>query len=83
MKIGMIGCGKLGLMVALTIESKGHEVVGYDIDPRIGEYLQKRKIPFEYKKQDEIESVYWILGHLEDSFVDINKYIDSLYLQYR
>jgi UDPglucose 6-dehydrogenase len=47
MKIGMIGCGKLGLMVSLTIESKGHEVVGYDIDPRIGEYLQKRKIPFK------------------------------------
>ncbi|MBU0846733.1 nucleotide sugar dehydrogenase [Patescibacteria group bacterium] len=54
MKIGIVGCGKLGLMVALTIESKGHEVVGYDIDPRIGDYLQKRSIPFKEEHADEL-----------------------------
>lgn len=57
MKIGMIGCGKLGLMVALTIESKGHEVVGCDIDPRIGEYLQKRKIPFKEVHAEELLAI--------------------------
>ena len=35
----MVGCGKLGLMVALAIESKGHEVRGYDIDTRVAGYL--------------------------------------------
>ena len=32
MKIGFIGLGKLGLPVALAVESKGHEVYGYDIN---------------------------------------------------
>ena len=31
MKIGFVGLGKLGLPVALAVESKGHDVVGYDI----------------------------------------------------
>ena len=32
MKIGFIGLGKLGLPVALAIESKGHQVIGTDIN---------------------------------------------------
>lgn len=54
MKIGMVGCGKLGLMVALTIESKGHDVLGYDVNPKIEEYLQKRKIPFREEYASEL-----------------------------
>lgn len=45
-KVGFVGCGKLGLMVALTIESKGHEVKGYDVNPAVAEYLKTRAIPF-------------------------------------
>ncbi|MBE1300503.1 MAG: nucleotide sugar dehydrogenase [Alteromonadaceae bacterium] len=33
MNIGIIGLGKLGLPLALAIESKGHIVRGYDTDP--------------------------------------------------
>jgi len=33
MKIGVIGLGKLGLPVAVAIDNKGHEVLGYDINP--------------------------------------------------
>lgn len=33
MKIGFIGLGKLGLPTAVGIASKGHDVVGYDVDP--------------------------------------------------
>lgn len=47
MRIGFVGCGKLGLMVALSIESKGHEVKGYDVNPQVAEYLKKREIPFQ------------------------------------
>jgi len=32
MKIGFLGLGKLGLSCALAIESKGHDVVGYDVN---------------------------------------------------
>lgn len=46
MKIGMIGMGKLGLPVALAIESKGHEVWGADINPAVATYLKERKIPY-------------------------------------
>ncbi|MBI2476209.1 MAG: nucleotide sugar dehydrogenase [Candidatus Taylorbacteria bacterium] len=45
--IGFIGLGKLGLPVALAIESKGYKVMGYDISPKIAEYLRKRKIPYQ------------------------------------
>lgn len=33
MKIGMIGLGKLGLPVAVTMAMKGHDVLGFDIVP--------------------------------------------------
>ena len=35
MKIGFLGLGKLGLPVALAVESKGHQVMGTDIDDSI------------------------------------------------
>lgn len=49
MKIGMIGCGKLGLPVALTIESRGHEVMGYDVNHAVATYVAQRKIPYVEK----------------------------------
>jgi UDPglucose 6-dehydrogenase len=48
-KIGILGLGKLGLPVALAIESKGHEVAGYDINPKIADYLKERQIPYKEK----------------------------------
>jgi len=33
MKIGVIGLGRLGLPVAVAIDNKGHNVLGYDINP--------------------------------------------------
>jgi UDPglucose 6-dehydrogenase len=46
MKVGMIGCGKLGLPVILAIENKGHQVMGSDVDPRVKEYVRSRTIPY-------------------------------------
>ena len=34
MKVGFVGLGKLGLTVALAVESKGHKVYGFDIKKR-------------------------------------------------
>lgn len=47
MNIGMVGMGKLGLPVALAIESKGHEVTGYDINPAVASYLESHTIPYQ------------------------------------
>lgn len=42
----MCGMGKLGLPVALAIESRGFEVIGYDVRPEPYQYIAERKIPF-------------------------------------
>jgi UDPglucose 6-dehydrogenase len=35
MKIGFLGLGKLGLPCAVATDAKGHQVVGYDVNPNI------------------------------------------------
>lgn len=47
LNVGFIGLGKLGLPVALAIESKGHNVSGFDINPQVREYIQNKKIPYQ------------------------------------
>ena len=47
MNVGFIGLGKLGLPCALAIESMGHTVYGYDIDPAVKEILERRKLPYK------------------------------------
>jgi UDPglucose 6-dehydrogenase len=46
-KIGFIGLGKLGLPVALAIESRGHQVAGYDINPEVANYVENKYYPFQ------------------------------------
>lgn len=43
MKIGFLGLGKLGLPCALAVDMKGHDVMGYDINPNV---LQKERVPY-------------------------------------
>lgn len=56
MKVGMVGCGKLGLMVALAIESRGHEVRGYDVARMPSVYVERREIPFKEEHASELLS---------------------------
>lgn len=46
MKIGFVGLGKLGLPVAVTIGCKGHDVKGYDINPRCVETTHPRELHY-------------------------------------
>ena len=45
MNVGVIGLGKLGLPVAVSMDLKGHNVMGYDIDP-----TRMTKEPQQYKE---------------------------------
>lgn len=47
MNIGFVGLGKLGLPVALSIENKGHNVAGYDVNPDVYDYVRNRTIPYQ------------------------------------
>ena len=53
MKIGFLGLGKLGLSCALAIESKGHDVVGYDSNPIVQEYIRNKKIPYKEERVNQ------------------------------
>ena len=44
--VGFVGLGKLGLPSALAVESKGHTVRGYDINPKIKEYIESCNVPY-------------------------------------
>lgn len=46
MNVGFVGLGKLGLPSALAIESKGHTVTGYDINPAVKGYVESASIPY-------------------------------------
>ena len=64
MNIGFLGLGKLGLPVALAVESKGHKVFGYDVSRKVENfdtiqtYLYTLKdAPHEEQAQDRIQTV--------------------------
>lgn len=71
MKIGFIGLGKLGLPVALAINAKGHEVMGYDLNPAVKGYLSERAIPF---KEEGIEPL--LETHTVQMTDDIRNVVD-------
>jgi len=54
MKIGFVGLGKLGLPVALAVESKGHKVFGYDIKKEIYNQIKNRKIDYKEKHANDL-----------------------------
>ena len=54
MKVGFVGLGKLGLPVALSIENKGHEVVGTDVDPNVALYVERKSIPYREEGTPEL-----------------------------
>jgi len=54
MRIGFIGLGKLGLPVALAIESKGHTVCGFDTNADVKKYLEEKKLPYREEGADEL-----------------------------
>jgi UDP-N-acetyl-D-mannosaminuronate dehydrogenase len=70
-KIGFIGLGKLGLPVALAINSRGYEVSGYDINPEVDGYLKNRAIPYQ-----EIYSEEYLESHTIN-FADLDSVVKN------
>src|SRR6266568_4388743 len=58
MKVGFLGLGKLGLPCALAIDMKGHDVMGYDINPNA---LQKEHVQYKEAGPDGEPSIEPIL----------------------
>jgi 3-hydroxyisobutyrate dehydrogenase-like beta-hydroxyacid dehydrogenase len=52
-RVGFIGLGKLGLPVALAIESRGKNVIGYDINPQVKEYVNQKTVPYQEQWVDK------------------------------
>jgi UDPglucose 6-dehydrogenase len=67
MKIGFIGLGKLGLPCALAINSKGHEVWGYDIDKNVAETLETKKLTYLEEGAEDLLKTHKInFGSIKD-----------------
>ena len=62
MNIGFLGLGKLGLPCALAVESRGHNVVGYDPSQQVKDIVDTKKLQYQ-----EI----WAQEHLEKSKIEI------------
>tara|TARA_Y100000590_G_scaffold468962_1_gene654092 strand:+ start:4947 stop:6221 length:1275 start_codon:yes stop_codon:yes gene_type:complete len=68
MNIGFLGLGKLGLPVSLAVESKGHNIFGYDISKETIQDIKNRKI--RYREE-------WVDKYLPKSNLQITN-IDDL-----
>ena len=87
MNVGFVGLGKLGLPCALAVESKGHNVIGYDISDSVQEIVGSKKLPYkEIWAQDkldnsniEIKSVSEVVSHSDIIFVPIQTPHDERY----
>ena len=88
MNIGFVGLGKLGLPCALAIDSfMEHNVIGYDPDERIQEYLNQKSIPYREEGANkllenhniEIKSLKDVIKNSELIFVPIQTPHDPLY----
>ena len=62
MKVGFIGLGKLGLPCALAVESRGHEVIGYDPSEQVEQIIDSKQLQYQ-----EI----WAQDYLEKSKIQI------------
>jgi UDP-N-acetyl-D-glucosamine dehydrogenase len=55
LKVGIIGCGYVGLPLALRFAEAGHKVTGFDTDPAKVSMLNAGKSYIEHIRQDKIQ----------------------------
>jgi UDPglucose 6-dehydrogenase len=87
MNIGFIGLGKLGLPCALAINSKGHNVWGFDIDLKVKDILETKQLPYREKGAPELlqnhsiifDSVECVVNNADIIFVPIQTPHEYIY----
>jgi len=87
MNVGFLGLGKLGLPCALVIDSKGHNVFGYDINDNVKTILDTGKIPYREEGTPELlqnHNIQWsnvseVVSNSEIIFVPIQTPHDKRY----
>lgn len=62
-RLGMMGMGKLGLPVALALESRGHDVHGYDVMRDPYHFLEDRRIPYQEKDLQPLLDQHQVTMH--------------------
>ncbi len=72
MRVGFIGIGKLGLPCALAIDMKGHDVMGYDINPA---RMQKKTINYRETGPDGEEPIEPYLHNSNLKFGSIDEVV--------
>ena len=73
MKVGLVGLGKLGMPVALALAHKGHDVMGYDIDPS---RMQKDVFPHREIGPNGELSIEPLLRESSISFGSLDEVVD-------
>ena len=87
MNIGFCGLGKLGLPCVFACDSKGHNVVGYDVSPKVAEIVATKKLPYrEIWAQEhltnskiEVRPIAAVVKHADIIFVPIHTPLDEKY----
>jgi UDPglucose 6-dehydrogenase len=57
-RVSVVGLGKLGASMAAATASRGHEVVGVDVDPRAVDCVREGRAPVDEAGLDELISVH-------------------------
>lgn len=53
-KVGVVGIGRVGLPLALSLQSKGVECIGFDVNQETIDKVNKKKMPFFETGYDEL-----------------------------
>ena len=59
MRISVFGLGKLGLCTAACFAARGHQVMGFDADPKVAAALRARQNPIRETGLDELLAQAW------------------------
>jgi len=73
MRVGVVGLGKLGMPVALAMDLKGHDVMGYDVRP---EAMQKERWPYRERGPNGEPSIEPLLQSSGLRFGSLHELID-------
>lgn len=78
MNVGVVGLGKLGLPLALAIESRGQTLFGYDQSSAVRQYIRDRCIPYQEDEAQQLLKTTQLV--LCDSIADLVAKVDILFV---